>query len=473
MHSLRRTLAVRFSLTMFLGLLLISLWAFLGTHSRISDQLDAGLGSAEQLEAAVLAARLPLAFDSASNDLDEFVERVNRFVIVRDSLGRASATNTTFAASIPVDSASFEAARHGGTAWTTQMWENQRIRSLYAAVPENSLEGYAVMQVAASLEPLSRADRRIFLLMLGTVIFGTVATLVGAGWLADSAVSPIAAVTAQAQAITPGTPGHRISAQANVTEFKGLVGVLNNMLERLDGALQTQRRIIADLGHDIRTPLTAMRGELEVALRSAREPVQYRAVLESCLEEVEHLNSISEALILLARLEAGELSPRRTPTDVSRLIAKTVSSAQSRSGDHSIEFITDPDIDTVASADGKMLRIVLNHLLDNAITHTPPGSRVRVSVTSAPSRLWVAVEDDGPGIDDDELPFLFERLYRGDAARSRTGGVGLGLTIASTILAAHGGTIKAERSRLGGLAIRICLPLATSAEDRPVCPADG
>ena len=466
MHSLRRTLAVRFSLTMFLALFLIALWAFLGTRRRISEQLDAGLASAQQLEAAVLAARLPLAFDSAS-DFDEFVERVNRFVIVRDSAGRASATNTPFGASIPVDQASFDEAISGKVAWATQMWEDRRIRSLYVPVPRNSRPGFAVLQVAASLEPLRRDDRRIFLLMLGTVIFGTIATLVGAGWLAGSAVSPIAAVTEQAQAITPGAPGQRITAQAHVTEFKGLVGVLNNMLERLDGALQTQRRIIADLGHDIRTPLTAMRGELEVALRGERDPQQYRVVLESCLEEVEHLNSISEALILLARLEAGELSPSCIPTDVSQIIAKAVSRAQSRTNERSIQFRQDSDVDTVAWADAKMIRLVVNHLLDNAITHTPRGTKVEVSVSAEQERLLIVVEDDGPGIPDDDLPHLFEKLYRTDAARSRTGGVGLGLTIASTILSAHGGTIKAERSRLGGLAVKICLPRA--AEERSVC----
>ncbi len=466
MHSLRRTLAVRFSLTMFLALFLIALWAFLGTHRRISDQLDAGLASAQQLEAAVLAARLPIAFDSAS-DLDEFVERVNRFVIVRDTLGRASATNTPFGASIPVDQASFDEAINGEISWATQTWKDRRIRSLYVPTPRNSRPGFAVLQVAASLDPLRRADRAVFLLMLGTVIFGTIATLVGAAWLAGSAVYPIAVVTRQAQAITPGAPGQRITAQAHVTEFEGLVAVLNNMLERLDGVFQTQQRIIADLGHDIRTPLTAMRGELEVALRGERDPQQYRMVLESCLEEVEHLNSISEALILLARLEAGELSPSCIPTDVSQIIAEAVSRAQSRTKEHSIEFRQDSDLDTVAWADAKMMRLVVNHLLDNAITHTSPGTKVEVSVSGGQERLLIAVEDDGPGIPDDDLPYLFERLYRADAARSRTGGVGLGLTIASTILSAHGGTIEAERSRLGGLAIKICLPLA--AEKRAAC----
>ncbi len=124
-------------------------------------------------------------------------------------------------------------------------------------------------------------------------------------------------------------------------------------------------------------------------------------------------------------------------------------------------------MDTVAWADAKMIRLVVNHLLDNAITHTPRGTKVEVSVSAEQEKLLLVVEDDGPGIPDDDLPHLFERLYRADAARSRTGGVGLGLTIASTILSAHGGTIKAERSRLGGLAVKICLPRA--AEERSVC----
>ncbi|UCG85245.1 MAG: hypothetical protein JSW71_15065 [Gemmatimonadota bacterium] len=463
MRSLRRTLAVRFSLTTFLALLLISLWAFLGTHYSLSRQIDESLKSTLQLEAATLAARLPVVFQPGSNDLDTFVRQVNRFITVRDSAGNALSANTVFAVNLPVDSARLRQALSGEHVIASQSWSGHRIRSLYAAAPAGSVGGAAVIQVAASLQPLGEVERRIFSLMLGTVLLGTAATMVGASWLARVAVAPVAAVTAQAEAITPGSMGNRITAHADVAEFKGLVGVLNQMLERLDGAYQQQRRIIADLGHDLRTPLTALRGELEVALRSERTTQEYQAVLESCLEEVEHLSSIGDSLVLLARIEAGDLQPQLAPTDLADLAADAVRRIQSRSEGRSITLHGAGGAGADAMVDQKMIGLVLDHLLFNTLQHTPVKTRVDVTVSSSVRSVQITVADDGPGISDDLLPHLFERLYRADQARTRSTGAGLGLTISAAIMEAHNGSIRAARSEFGGLQITLDFPRLTQA----------
>jgi heavy metal sensor kinase len=466
MRSLRRTLAVRFSFTIFLALLLISLWAFLGTHYTLSRQIDESLKSTLQLEAAALAAQLPVVFQPGSNDLDTFVRQINRFITVRDSTGNALSANTIFALSLPVDSVPFRQALSSEQVIASQPWGGHRIRSLYAPAPARSMEGAAVIQVAASLQPLGEAERRIFSLMLGTVLLGTAATMVGASWLARVAVAPVAEVTAQAQAITPGSMGNRITAHADVAEFKGLVGVLNQMLERLEGAYQQQRRIIADLGHDLRTPLTAMHGEVEVALRSDRSPQDYRAVLASCLEEVEHLSSIGDSLVLLARLEAGDLQPQLVPTDLTKLATEAIRRIRSRSESRSIKLHGTAGGDTVTMADQKMIGLVLDHLLFNAVQYTPTEARVDVTVSGSERGVQITVADDGPGIPSDVLPHLFERLYRADEARTRSTGAGLGLTISAAILEAHGGSIAASRSDLGGLHIALDLPRVTEAANR-------
>ncbi len=466
MRSLRRTLAVRFSFTIFLALLLISLWAFLGTHYTLSRQIDESLKSTLQLEAAALAAQLPVVFQPGSNDLDTFVRQINRFITVRDSAGNALSANTIFALSLPVDSVPFGQALSREQVIASQLWGGHRIRSLYAPAPARSMEGAAVIQVAASLQPLGEAERRIFSLMLGTVLLGTAATMVGASWLARVAVAPVAEVTAQAQAITPGSMGNRITAHADVAEFKGLVGVLNQMLERLEGAYQQQRRIIADLGHDLRTPLTAMHGEVEVALRSERSPQDYRAVLASCLEEVEHLSSIGDSLVLLARLEAGDLQPQLAPTDLTKLVKEALRRIRSRSESRSIKLHGTVGGDTVTMADQKMIGLVLDHLLFNAVQYTPTEARVDVTVSGSERGVRITVADDGPGIPSDVLPHLFERLYRADEARTRSTGAGLGLTISAAIMEAHGGSITAGRSDLGGLQIALDLPRVTEAANR-------
>jgi two-component system OmpR family sensor kinase len=457
MRSLRRTLAVRFSLTMFLALLLISLWAFLGTHFSLSRQLNESLTSTLRVEAAALAARLPVGFQSTSADLEAFIRQVNRFVTVRDSSGHVVLSNTPFT-NIPIDAESFERAVNGERTFVTQDWGERRIRSLYSPVPEGSVVAASVVHVAASLEPLADFERSVFLLMLATVILGTGATIIGATWMADFAVAPVATITKQARSVTPGTAGNRITAHADVAEFSGLVGVLNEMLERLDGALDQQRRIIADLGHDLRTPLTAMRGELEVALRSDRSSEEYQLILRSCMEEVEGLHAISEGVVMLARLEAGELRPEPVPLDLYDLTLDAAQRVRSRADDRTIDVADAPEGSTETWGDAKMLGYLLGQLVQNAVQHTPPGTRVLVSLTSAESEITVSVADDGPGIPEEDLPHLFERLYRRDEARTRTASAGLGLTISAAIVAVHDGTVAASRSDLGGLEIELRLP---------------
>lgn len=462
MYSLRRTLAVRFSLTIFLALLMIALWAYLGAQRILRDELDRGLAAAAQLESAVLAAGLPIPTHPGPPDAASFVAQVNSFVAVRDTSGSILETNTALALSLPLDGQSFQRARAGQQVWATQEWRGEEIRALYSPAPNGSHPNRAVVQVAASLGPLAAARRQVLFLMLGTVLLGTVATAIGAGWLAGSVVAPVDEITQQASSITAGRTGQRITAHADVEEFHGLTEVLNRMLGRVDRALAAERRIIADVGHDLRTPITAIRGQLEIALRGEREATTYRALLRSILEDVDRLASISEALVLLARIEAGELRPERRPTNVGDLLRQAVARVQGFAGDHAIR-LADANGDVRAAVDERMIGTVVDHLLDNAVRHTPAGTQIDVSTWADATHVTVVVEDNGPGIAPDLMPHVFERFYRTDLARTPCagGGAGLGLSIAAAIAQAHGGTIDAGRGDRGGLKMTLRLPRLT------------
>ncbi|NIM49786.1 MAG: HAMP domain-containing protein [Gemmatimonadales bacterium] len=462
MYSLRRTLAVRFSLTIFVALLFIALWAYLGAQRVLRRELDRSLAAAAQLQSAALAAGLPIAVHTEPARMDEFIDMVNRFVAVRNAETTVVASNTYLAFDLPLDEASFERALTGEQVWTTQNWGRNRVRSFYGPAPAENRTDEAVVQVSASLRPLAAASREVLFLLLGTVLLGTVATALGAGWLAGSSVAPVEEITQQAEGIQAGPVDQRITAHADVDEFAGLVKVLNGMLQRLDRAFESQRRMIADAGHDLRTPLTAMRGQLEVALRGERHPDAYRSTLNSVLEEVDHLISISDSLVLLARLDAGELALDRVDTDVAAIVDGATGHARARADGREIRF-TGPTSDATAAVDAQMLSVVINQLLDNCIKHTPPDTRVQATVTADATDVTVTVEDDGPGLPAEVLPHLFEHFYRSDAARSRTGAAGLGLTVAAAIVDAHGGTIEAAGSALGGLRVTLRLPRTTPA----------
>jgi signal transduction histidine kinase len=457
-YSLRRTLAVRFSLTIFAALLVIALWAFLGAQRTLRNQLDSGIASALYLEQDLLESGATLPAHTGPANFGDFVHGMNRFVMVRDARGNVLDINTALASSLPIDSAAFAAARAGGTAWVTSRWGTEWVRSVYAPAPSNSPAGMRVVQVAASLHPLTEENREVLFLLFGTVLLGTVATGFGAVWLAGSAVEPVAAITAQAEGVKAGVTGQRISAHAHVVEFQGLVRVVNSMLERLDRAYQSQRRIIADVAHDLRTPITAVRGEIEIALRSQRTSEQYRATLSSILEGVDHLNAINEALILLARIEAGELAPELDQVDLATVTASAVQRVHPRAEGRALRFQRAGQGNTTIMADAVMIGAMLDQLLDNTVRHTPPETRVDAVVTANGDDVSVAVRDNGPGISEEVLPHLFERFYRADPARSRTAGPGLGLTVAAAIAAAHHGTISAANVPGGGLQVTVVLP---------------
>jgi len=461
MYSLRRTLAVRFSLTLFVALLLIALWAYLGTRSILRDALDRNLAQAAQLEAAALASHLPVAMHHGTTDFEAFVETVNRFVVVRDTNGVIVEANTPLASNLPIDVTAFRTARAGRPAWASLPWRSDELRSHYVRAPPGSRAEYAVVQVAASVRPFEAASQQVMVLMLGTVLLSSVAAAMGARWLAESTVAPVEEITRQAESISSARANPQITAHADVEEFAGLVQVLNGMLQRLQHAFETQRRMIQDTGHDLRTPLTAMRVELEVALRSQRTPEQYQSILASVLEEVDYLISISESLVLLARLEAGALKPERRERDIVHLVERAAQLARGRSEGRTVTVIGEAE--AVAPVDAKMLTVVLDQLLDNAVRHTPSDAVVQVGVAQEQPLITVQVEDSGPGMPEEERARLFEHFYRTDAARTRGGTAGLGLTVAAAIIAAHGGTITAEASELGGLSVRFTLPRVAPA----------
>lgn len=465
--SLQRTLAVRFSLTMFAGLLGLALWGYLGVRDTLMQQVDRSLESSAQLQVDNLVAHGGLAVHGRT-ELDRFIQQVNRFVALRDSAGRILTGNIAFAKSLPLEATALQQAHRGRRVFVTQQWQGHGFRSIYLPAPRMDGAAGRVVQVGASLSPIEGSLNEALLRMVGTVLLVSLATAIGAGWLAASAVRPVHRITAQARAITGEVAGGRITAHAEVSEFHGLTEVLNAMVARLEAAAQWHRRIIRDLGHDLRTPITAMRAGVEVALWGERSPEDYRRILASTLEEIDRLTLICDALVLLGRLQAGEVKLDVVEMDARQLARTVVDGALEGGGRHQVIVMT-PREPVLIRADARLMRMILEQLLDNARRYTPEGSRVEVTVGVKNAEVLITVEDDGPGLADDVLPHLFEPFYRSDRARAREGGPGLGLTATASIVGLHGGTVAAGRSSLGGLGVTVKLPrVIQSAPTRPV-----
>ncbi|HKA60228.1 MAG TPA: ATP-binding protein [Gemmatimonadales bacterium] len=296
-------------------------------------------------------------------------------------------------------------------------------------------------------------EHDLLLSLLAIVLAGTAATLMGAWHFTSSAVRPVAEITTQATRIEAGTLNQRIMAHAETEEYEGLVGVLNRMLERLEHGFAAQRRLTADVSHELRTPLTALRGEIEVALRAPRSPREYQLVLRSALEEIERLSTMSEDLLLITRADARLLTLHRTPTNVPDLVNESLDNLHGRLEEKDITVARAMQGGDGASIDPELATRVVDHLLENAVAHTPQGGRIDVSVEDVANHgVRVTVANSGSAIASEDLPHLFEPFYRADPSRTRSdvSGAGLGLAMVAAIAQLHDGTARVSAVPAGG-----------------------
>jgi two-component system OmpR family sensor kinase len=292
-------------------------------------------------------------------------------------------------------------------------------------------------------------------------------------WLAGRALAPVDAVTRLARDIEATSLSRRLPASDAADELARLVATFNQMIERLEASFEGMKRFTADASHELRAPLARMRGAVDVVLSRPRDPAEYERALTSIGEDVDRLRSITEDLLVLARADAGRIDLERGPVRLDVVAAEAVESASPAAIAAGIAMQVDSAGPVLVLGDERWLRQLVAGLLDNALTFAPLGharngqAAIVVSVRATRDAALLVVHDSGPGIPADSLHRVFERFYRGDAARSlqRGDGAGLGLAIAAWIAQAHRGTIAAENADEGGTRFVVTIPLA------PLMPA--
>jgi signal transduction histidine kinase len=239
-------------------------------------------------------------------------------------------------------------------------------------------------------------------------------------------------------------------------EIRSLMKSFNSMAERLQLNDQQRRNMLADISHELRTPITVIQGNVEGILDGLYRADE--AQLKSIIEETQILSRLVDDLRTLALAESGALHLKREPTNLAELIQETVASFAPQAKEKDIRLKTLLQGGDGAYVDPQRVREVLTNLLSNAVRHTPRGGEIRVDLTEAGSgaerSVTVSVQDSGPGIDPGVLPHIFERFYKS----TDSGGMGLGLSIAKYLVEAHGGRIGAENDPRGGTRISFTLP---------------
>ncbi len=461
--SIRLRLTLLYSAILALTLLVFAVLLYFTVHqvtmATVKDTLKADSGR-------VQANTLEVVTNGFVVRTDKFSARTTYFQL-RDREGKVSgASKDAYGRQAPMGNTGKATLRSGKPAFEMVSLPDSEERLLVYSVPfRPNGETIGVLQTARSLQDQDQALGTLRrLLTFGTVI----ATLVafGVGWLlAGAALRPINRITQTAQAIgadrdfdrrvTHGGPHDEVGRLA--TTFNAMLAQLGGAYSQVEDALRAQRRFVADASHELRTPLTSIRGNLALLRRDPPiSEADRAAVLADTEEESERMSRLVHDLLQLARADSGRPLAAE-PLAVGALIDEVCRQARGIAPDRHIECETAGSLTVLGDRDA--LKQVLLILLDNALKFTPPSAGIWVSASDTADTVTISVRDSGPGIDPAALPHIFERFYRGDAARSGPG-TGLGLAIARQLVNAQGGAIDVTSHLGSGSVFTVTLPRA-------------
>ncbi len=317
-----------------------------------------------------------------------------------------------------------------------------------------------VLQVA-----MDRADEELLLvhyrerlwLVLGAAVILCSAT----GYaIARRGIRPIERVTATARRVRSSTLHERIDTTDLPTELRALAATFNEMLDRLEESFAQVSRFSADVAHELRTPISNLRGEIEVALGKARSVEDYRDTLGSALEECVRISRLIHSLLFLARAEAATDTPHHDTIFVGQEIGSVLEFYEVQAAEAGVTLCTENADGLVTDFDRTLFQQAVGNLIANAIAHTPPGGCVTVRPYGDGTTLHVEVADTGSGIAAEHLPRVFDRFYRADPARSgAAGNFGLGLAMVRSIAAMHGGRVAIESEVGRGTRVTLEAPI--------------
>jgi len=340
--------------------------------------------------------------------------------------------------------------------------ESKALRVVTLRAPHGA-EAYGV-EVAHPLDEVDVLLDRIRVLLIAAAVAILVVIVATDLVLTRQVLQPIDAIVRQARRLSDANLAEPLPHPGEPGEVARLVETLNAMLGRMRDSLDAQRRFTADAAHELRSPLTRLRTEIEVAMRRPRDIEEYRGLLATTLEEIERLSALSDNLLTLARLDAGE--GHRGPAHASRLgavvegvVARFEAIATARGVTLRVApYGTDAAVDVLPA----ILDVVVGNVVDNAVKFAKSGGTVELTISVSSTQAVVAVADTGSGIPVDELPHVFERFFRGKGPRAMgTSGVGLGLAIAKTLVGRQHGAMEIDSTPGAGTTVTIRLPLAS------------
>lgn len=318
-----------------------------------------------------------------------------------------------------------------------------------------------IVQVGSSLESVQEVYHS-FLYIFIPGIFASIIVASAVGWfLARKALQPVTEITNLAKRIGAENLSERLTVSVPQDEIGKLASTINGMFERLESSFKQIKQFTGDASHELKTPLTILKGEMEIALRSGDNIEHMREALSSSLEEIDRMSTIVRNLLDLAKMDVEKGALPTDPVDIDKVFVERFEHFKRSASEKSIELSLTRAAPAVVTGDSVRFSQLFSNLIDNAIKYTGRGGRVELSLDVEGAEAVVRVKDTGMGIPAEDLPYLFDRFYRVNQARSGDeGGAGLGLSICREIVLTYGGTISVESQTGAGTTFTVRLPLA-------------
>lgn len=271
-----------------------------------------------------------------------------------------------------------------------------------------------------------------------------------------AAFRPLRGIVDLARSITAEDLSLRIDRPEARDEFGELIDTLNDMIARLEQSFDHVRQFSGDVAHELNTPLTILKGEVEVALRRERTPQEHRQVLSGLLGQIDRLSTLVDDLLFLARTDERRQPTSREPVPLNQMVLEVYEEFLPLARDRGLTMEVDLGDGATVSGDPLLLRRMLGNLVDNAVKFTPEGGRIDLEVRPTAKGPELSVTDTGIGIPAGEVPRVFERFHRVDRSRSQdTGGVGLGLAIVDRIATLHGCKVTIQSRDTAGIRVTV------------------
>lgn len=464
--SIRWRLAIIIAAAMVLTLLAMLIVARLTIEDTLRSDLDNSLaedGDAISRQVAGLEGDV-----ASSSVLQQIVDRYggqsrgSALVIIRDEDGSDLAVTVSDATGTARDPRPYELTDEelaqvlGGEPLTkTITGPDGTAKRVHAYRLVNAEGAFGLVQIIGDAQFINDtvSDVQAALIIVGAV--AVVLSLLAGYVIAISGMRPLERVVQVAAKIEAEDLGRRIHAENAPAEVQRLSDTFDAMLDRLETAFAAQRDFVMDMSHELRTPLAALRGNIDVLLLDESLDAESRDQLQRMSREVQRMIRLTSNLLYSAHAEAGR-EVAKAPVELDVLVLEACRQARALRPEVSLKIAEEDQV--TVTGDYDLLKQVVLNLLDNALKYSGPGTTVTVSVTGDEREAWVTVVDQGQGISPEQLPHIFERMYRAENGQRRTTGAGLGLSISDWIARAHGGRITVESESGVGSTFTLVLP---------------